>query len=137
MHRRMLVAVGVAAVAVPGAYAALAPAAETQGANRRTVRMQDFEFRMAANLQAGRTRFTFRNTGEFPHNFTVVAALGGARKFRSTTIAPGKRQVKTVNLRPGAYVAICTVFNGGHLGQGMYRQFTVGKFDRSNGRWTP
>jgi uncharacterized cupredoxin-like copper-binding protein len=66
-----------------------------------------------------------------------VRALGGGKTFKSATIQPGKQQQKTVNLRPGAYVAICTVFNGGHLAQGMEREFTVGEFDQESGQWGP
>ena len=35
----------------------------------------------------------------------------------------------TVNLRPGSYLAVCTVFNGFHLSQGMQKRFTVGEID--------
>jgi len=138
MHRRVLVAVGVAAVSLTGGYAALAPAKETQAASRQaTVRLKNFQFGMRLHFKAGKTKFTFRNTGSFPHNFTVVEALGGAKKFKSATVAPGKKQVKMVNLRPGAYVVVCTVFNGAHLAQGMYKQFTVGTFNRTTGKWGP
>jgi plastocyanin len=99
--------------------------------------MTEFRFQMPDNLDAGSTRITFRNAGEFQHNFTVVAALGGGRAFRSATIEGGERQRKTVNLRPGAYIAICTVFNGGHLAQGMQTEFTVGEFDQESGEWGP
>jgi hypothetical protein len=132
MQRRAAVA-ALIAVAVPAGYAGVAGAQE--GPARQTVRMDDFRFRMPSNLDAGRTRFVFRNTGEFAHNFTVVAALGGGRPFRSATIPAGRRQRKTVRLQPGAYVAICTVFNGGHLAQGMEKRFTVGTFNGETGEW--
>ena len=133
MHRRA-VAVAAVAVMLPAAYAGVASA---QQGGTQSIRMNEFSFRMPNNLDAGRTTIVFRNTGEFDHNFTVVAALGGGRRFRSATIEGGQRQRKTVNLRPGAYLAICTVFNGGHLAQGMQKQFTVGQFDQETGEWGP
>ena len=42
-----------------------------------------------------------------------------------------------MNLQAGAYVAVCTVFNGGHLAQGMEKTFTVGSFDQQKGTWGP
>ena len=92
---------------------------------------------MRSNLKAGKTAFTFRNRGQFPHNFTVVATLGGGKAFKTATIQPGKTLQKSVNLKPGAYVAVCTVFNGGHLAQGMEKTFTVGTFDQQKGTWGP
>jgi len=132
MHRRAVAAVAVA-VALPAAWAGVAFAQEDSA----SIRMREFRFAMPSNLDAGRTTITFRNTGQFPHNFTVVRARGGGKTFKSATIQPGKQQQKTVNLRPGAYVAICTVFNGGHLAQGMEREFTVGEFDQESGQWGP
>ena len=92
---------------------------------------------MRSNLKAGKTAFTFRNRGQFPHNFTVVATLGGGKAFKTATIQPGKTLQKSVNLKPGAYVAVCTVFNGGHLAQGMEKTFTVGRFDQQKGPGAP
>jgi plastocyanin len=95
---------------------------------RQTVTMREFRFvGVPSNLRSGRTTFTFRNTGQNPHNFTVVAALGGGRSFRSATVAPGSSQRETVNLRAGTYLAICTVGNGFHLERGMLKVFTVGQ----------
>ncbi|HWT26142.1 MAG TPA: hypothetical protein VN213_21725 [Solirubrobacteraceae bacterium] len=132
MHRRA-VAVAAVAILVPAAFAGAASAQE----DSVRIRMTEFAFRMPDNLDAGRTRITFRNAGEFQHNFTVVSALGGGRAFRSATIEGGRTQSKTVSLRPGAYVAVCTVFNGGHLAQGMHTTFTVGEFDQESGEWGP
>ena len=133
MHRRA-VAVAALAVALPACYAGVASAAQE---NSASIRMREFRFAMPNNLDAGRTTITFRNTGEFQHNFTVVSALGGGRTFKSATVQGGAQQQKTVNLRPGAYVAVCTVFNGGHLAAGMEKRFTVGSFDQESGEWGP
>jgi len=134
MHRRA-VAVAAVAIALPVSYAGIA-AAQTGNA-AQTVRMKEFSFTMRSNLKAGKTPFTFRNGGQFPHNFTVVETLGGGKAFKTATIQPGKQLQKSVNLKPGVYVAVCTVFNGGHLAQGMEKTFTVGTFDQQKGTWGP
>jgi plastocyanin len=134
MHRRA-VAVAAVAIALPVSYAGIA-AAQT-GSAAQTVRMKEFSFAMRNNLKAGRTPITFVNRGQFPHNFTVVAAIGGGKAFKTANIQPGKRLKRTVNLKPGVYVAVCTVFNGGHLAQGMEKTFTVGTFDQEKGTWGP
>ena len=131
MHRRAVAAAALA-VAVPVCGAGVAFAQDSA-----SIRMREFRFAMPSNLDAGRTTITFRNTGQFPHNFTVVSALGGGKAFKSRTLEAGRQQRKTINLRPGAYIAICTVFNGGHLAQGMERTFTVGEFDQETGQWGP
>jgi hypothetical protein len=79
------------------------------------------------NLSAGTVKFTFRNTSSGPiqHNFTVVRTFGQARRFASPTVAAGKSATRSVNLRPGTYVALCTVFNGGHAANGMLVAFQV------------
>src|SRR3954447_1167921 len=59
-------------------------------------------FGKASPLKAGRTTFTFRNTGKFAHNFTIVRTSPGATKFHSRSIAPGKSQTLAVNLKPGS-----------------------------------
>ena len=134
MHRRA-VAVAAVALALPVSYAGIA-AAQT-GSAAENVRLKEFSFTMRSNLKAGKTPITFVNRGQFPHNFTVVAALGGAKKFKTGNIQPGKQLKKTVNLKPGVYVAVCTVFNGGHLAQGMEKTFTVGTFNQQKGTWGP
>jgi plastocyanin len=132
MHRRAVAAAVLVATAIPATYAGIAGA---QGATAsQTISMKEFRFSLPSNLKAGRTRISFRNTGQFPHNFTVVSTISG-RKFKSATLDGGKRQRRTITLRPGAYVAVCTVNNGFHLSQGMEKTFTVGKFDQATRTW--
>jgi uncharacterized cupredoxin-like copper-binding protein len=78
-------------------------------------------------LKAGRVRFTFRNQSAngIRHNFTVVQTYGGAKPFTSHTVAAGKSRAATINLRKGTYVALCTIFNGGHAANGMLVAFQV------------
>jgi len=90
-------------------------------------------FGKASRLKAGTTTFTFKNAGKFAHNFTIVRRSAGATKFHSATIAPGKSQTLKVNLKPGSYLAVCTLFNGFHEAAGMVKAFSVGTF--SNGKW--
>lgn len=88
----------------------------------------DFRFTgVRKTMEAGRTTFRFRNTspGEVRHNFTVVETFGDARPFRSRTLAAGAQQTRTVTLRPGTYIALCTVGEGFHAANGMLRSFTV------------
>jgi plastocyanin len=126
--RRRAVVMAVLAAAAAAVHASSALGGTDQAPRRQTITMREFRFvGVPSNLRSGRTTFTFRNTGQNPHNFTVVAALGGGRIFRSATVAPGNSQRKTVNLRAGTYLAICTVGNGFHLERGMLKVFTVGR----------
>jgi plastocyanin len=138
MHRRV-VAVAAVAIAIPVSYAGIAAAHTQRPAQSaaQNVGLKEFAFRMRSHLKTGKTAFTFRNRGQFPHNFTVVAALGGGKAFKTANIQPGKQLQRTVNLKPGVYVAVCTVFNGGHLAQGMEKTFTFGTFDQQKGTWGP
>jgi len=130
MYRKAAVAVGLSAVLAGG----LATTAGGQG-NSVTIRMDEFRFQGPAQLPEGRTRITLRNVGEFPHNLTVIDTYGRARRFASRTLEGGQRQRLTVRLRPGVYVAICTVFNGRHVANGMEKTFTVGEQD-DDGNWS-
>jgi plastocyanin len=134
MKRRAVVVVGLAAV-LTAAYTSSAVGGAKQSARSASVGMKEFRFTMPSNLRAGRTTFTFRNTGQFPHNFTIVYTSRNGTRFRSPDVAGGQSRRQTVSLRPGAYVAVCTVFNGFHVSRGMMRRFTVGTFDQQEGRW--
>lgn len=126
--KRRAVVLAVVAAAPAASYAGSALGSTDQAARRQTVTMREFRFvGVPSNLSARRTTFTFRNTGQFPHNFTVVAALGGGRRFRSPTVAAGESERLTVSLRAGTYLAICTVGDGVHLQRGMLKRFTVGQ----------
>ena len=126
--KRRAVVVAVLAATPAAFYASSALGTTDQAGRRQTIEMREFRFvGVPSNLPAGRTTFTFRNTGRNPHNFTVVAALGGGRRFRSATVDGGEAQRLTVNLRAGTYLAICTVGNGFHLQRGMLKRFTVGQ----------
>ena len=85
-------------------------------------------------LKPGRTTFTIKNAGKFPHNFTIINTSPGGTKFKTPDIAPGKSAKLTVNLKPGSYIAICTVFNGFHAAAGMVKSFSVGTIDEK-GNW--
>lgn len=129
MKRRAVVLVGLAA-ALTAAYTSSAIGGAKQAERSASVGMSEFRFTMPSSLSAGRTTFTFRNTGRFPHNFTIVYTSQNGTRFRTPDVAGGKSRRQTVNLRPGPYVAVCTVFNGFHVSRGMTRRFTVGTFDQ-------
>ena len=145
MQRRLVLAaalVGALAVipAVPAGSAGRATAAKQTA----KVTLKEFSisgpllkpavFGKASALKPGSTTFTFANKGKFAHNFTIVRTSAGATKFHSTTLAKGKSQTLTVNLKPGSYLAVCTLFNGFHEAAGMVRAFSVGTFN--NGKWS-
>ena len=132
MKRRAFAVLALAAV-LGGVFAVSAIGRGDQASRSVTIRMggdQNRGFRFAGvprNLSAGRVRFTYRNTSSGPirHNFTVVRTFGQARRFASPTLAAGRSTTRAVNLRPGTYVALCTVFNGGHAANGMLVAFQV------------
>jgi plastocyanin len=133
--RRRTIALTVAAVCAAGAFSGYALARGGGEPTAATITMREFRFgNVQRNYEPGRYTFTFRNNGEFPHNFTIVYVAQG-RKFRSGDIDGGASKTITVNLRPGSYLAVCTVFNGYHLSQGMLRRFTVGEIDLATGQW--
>ena len=145
MHRRLVVVVALVGVAVAATVFSSGAAGRNTAAKQSvSVTLKEYSIRgallkpavfgKASSLKAGSTTFTFKDTGKFPHNFTIIRTSPGATKFHSSTIAPGKSQKLTVNLKPGAYVAVCTLFNGFHEAAGMVRSFSVGKF--TNGKWT-
>jgi uncharacterized cupredoxin-like copper-binding protein len=130
-----------AAVAVPLVSAAISHRAAKQAA---TVKLKEYTFVSSqlakptfgkpSKLEPGSTTFTFTNTGKFPHDFTILSATAGAPKFKSGTIAPGKSETITVDLKPGAYLAVCTQFNGFHYASGMVKSFAVGQVNQK-GKW--
>jgi plastocyanin len=134
--KRVFLAVLLIALAV-GATAGLglAKASEDGGQTRINVAFREFRFiGLRKNYDPGTVTFVFRNTGQFPHNLTVLYVAQG-KKFKTRTINGGESQELTINLRPGSYVVGCTVFNGFHLAQGMTGRFTVGEIDMNTGEW--
>ncbi len=133
------VALGALALTAP----LVAQAAQRGGGQAATVTMREFRFEGSkirdasfgkpSALRPGRTTFTFRNAGDNPHNFVIVRTVQGTR-FASPTIDGGKSATLTVNLKPGSYLAVCTVFKGFHQAAGMVKAFSVGRIDE-NGRW--
>jgi uncharacterized cupredoxin-like copper-binding protein len=133
MKRRAIAVVALAAVLVV-AYAVSALGRGNQASGTVRVNMsgdQNSGFKFTGvprSINNGRVTFRFRNTSAAPiqHNFTVVRTFGQARAFRSGNVAPGASKSLTVsNLRPGVYVAVCTVFNGQHALNGMISTFQV------------
>jgi plastocyanin len=102
-----------------------------------SAKLKSAQFGKASILKGGSTTFNVTNaSGEkFPHNITVVAKSAGGSQFASKTLAGGASQAFTVTLKPGAYVLVCTVFNGAHWAEGMLKSFTVGTQDGKTGRW--
>jgi uncharacterized cupredoxin-like copper-binding protein len=132
MKRRAFAVLALAAVLIV-AVAVTAFARTSQSTGSATIGMggdQNTGFKFTGvpkNLKAGRVKFTFRNTSaaQIKHNFTVVKTFGGAKTFTSHTVAGGKTRTATINLKKGTYIALCTVFNGGHAANGMLVAFQV------------
>jgi hypothetical protein len=132
MRRRAFAVLALAGVLIVAASIA-AFARTTQSSGPVTIGMsgdQNTGFKFTGvpkTLKAGRVRFTFRNTSGngIRHNFTVVKTFGAARTFTSHTVAAGKSRAATITLRKGTYVALCTLFNGGHAANGMLVAFQV------------
>jgi hypothetical protein len=133
MKRRAIAVVALAAVLVVS-YSVSALGRGDQASGTVRVNMsgnQNSGFKFTGvprSIDNGRVTFRFRNTSAAPiqHNFTVVRTFGQARAFRSGNVAPGATKSLTVsNLRPGVYVAVCTVFNGQHALNGMISTFQV------------
>ncbi len=139
MKRRfcvVLAATGLVALLVP----TIASAAKKGGIVQKVpVRMSEFAFASAklkpagfgeaSKLKPGKTRFVFNNKGDFPHNFRIIFRSAGGSKFNSATLDGGKKQRRTINLKPGSYIAVCNVGNGAHAAAGMFINFTVGQQD--------
>jgi hypothetical protein len=102
-----------------------------------SAKLKSAQFGKASILKGGSTTFNVTNASgeQFPHNMTVIAKSAGATQFASKTLAAGASQAFTVNLKPGSYVLVCTVFNGAHWAEGMVKTFTVGTQDAKTGRW--
>jgi iron uptake system component EfeO len=134
-HRAVLA--GVVAVLVAGVLASGALGGTRQGSTGKvSITLKEFSIgAKSSKLQAGKTTFSVKNSGAFPHNFTIVAATPGDPKPKSKTLQKGQSDTVTATLKPGAYLAICTVGNGFHFSKGMVKSFTVGTFDPSTGKW--
>ena len=131
MKRRAFAVLALAAMLV-GVLAVTALGRGDQASSNVTVRMggapPNFSFAgVPEQLKKGTVKFTFRNTsrGQVQHNFTVVRTIGGAKAFKSRTLAAGKSQSLNVNLTAGTYIAICTVGNGFHAAHRMVTAFQV------------
>ena len=136
--RTRLLLLTVTAGLVAAAFAGLSLAGRSDEGKRVDVSLKEYRFIGApAKLAPGETEFYFANKGKFQHNFTVVYTSQGASKFRSQTLNAGKTQELKVDLKPGSYLVVCTVFNGYHASLGMVKRFTVGKIDFKTGKWGP
>ena len=125
----------VAALLAAAATAALPAAAlgsPAPDSRSVTVTLREFAIILPAKLRPGSTTFVLQNRGRFPHNFT---AIYGPVRFHSPTVPPGGTTRLTVDLVPGAYVAACTLLNGGHLAEGMLTEFTIGSRAHGSGHW--
>jgi plastocyanin len=122
---------GVAVFAVAGSSAQQGGSA--QAAQNVSVRLSEYNIGMPTRLKAGQTTFKFWDAGSFSHNFTIVA---GPDKFGTPNFNKNQTGTLSRDLKPGAYLAICTIRNGGHMRDGMVITFTVGTQNQQTGEWT-
>jgi uncharacterized cupredoxin-like copper-binding protein len=134
MNHRLKAGIAVGAVVALGSGGTMAfGAANSAQSSTIPVTAKEFSFAGQKKIAKG-GKYTFRlaNRGKFPHNFVVVQ---GPVRFGTATVQPGKTATKAVTLKPGAYLAICTIREGGHMAGGMVRVFTVGKQNQTTGTW--
>jgi plastocyanin len=125
-----LAIVAVLVFAIGGSSAKTARTA--QASKTYNFRLSEFNIGGPTRLQAGQTTLKFWDAGRFQHNFTVVA---GPDTFGTKTFNANETGSLSRDLKPGAYLAICTVRNGGHMANGMVLSFTVGTQDQQTGQW--
>ena len=152
MKRRplLLLCLAVAAAAMLVPASALAGADQTVTVKMGTKKENDAgEFRFYSPklkaaafgkpsiLKPGPTTFNFVNRGNFPHNWVIVERTVGASTGLdfATPLDPGAKGSVTIDLRPGAYIAVCTVFGGFHYLNGMVKAFSVGTLNGETGAW--
>ncbi|MCC7164825.1 MAG: cupredoxin domain-containing protein [Anaerolineae bacterium] len=70
--------------------------------------------------KAGQITFVVTNHGKIKHNFVLEA---NGREYATQKIPPGGSETFTVDLGPGTYNFVCTVF--GHNLAGMQGSFTL------------
>jgi uncharacterized cupredoxin-like copper-binding protein len=94
---------------------------QTARATTVSVGMIDFAFNMSTtSIPCGQVTFNTTNSGEAPHNFTV---LGVGAAGVGPIINPGTSASYTVALNPGGYDTICDVPT--HAALGMTGRITV------------
>ena len=155
MRKRLLLATALAASAAV-AFASLALAqgggyggsGGSGGSGAISVTVKEFSIaglpkpkgQTAAGIAPGSVTLNIRNRGQFPHNIVLltVNAKGAIKQIAGIAPIPkGETGTLTANLKPGAYIAVCTVGTGYHASQGMYTRFTVGTngLDFETGKW--
>jgi hypothetical protein len=152
MRKRLLLATALAAIAAV-AFASLALAkgsgyGGSGGGGAISVSVKEFSIaglpkpkgQTAAGIAPGSVTLNIRNRGQFPHNIVLltVNAKGAIKQVAGIAPIPkGETGTLTANLKPGAYIAVCTVGTGYHASQGMYTRFTVGTngLDFDTGKW--
>ena len=127
-----LLAVAAVLVFAIGGSSAKPSAHKAQATRTVNFRLSEFNIGGPTKLQAGQTTLKFWDAGKFQHNFTIVA---GPATFGTKTFNPNETGTLSQNLKPGAYLAVCTVRSGGHMASGMVLSFQVGTQDQSTGQW--
>lgn len=95
--------------------------ASASAAQEITVEASEFAFTpQTISVKAGQpVKLTFKNTGKYPHNFTVSEL-----NIQTQTIQPGTEDVITFTpSKTGSFTYICTV--PGHADRGMKGTLTV------------
>ena len=96
---------------------------QTGPATARTVQVSEVDYKIhlpASGLKAGKYIFEVKNEGKVPHDFV---AKGAGVQEGTPTIAPGKTDSLTVELKPGSYEFYCSI--PGHKQLGMDQKVAV------------
>jgi len=119
-----VVAMGLAAY---GEGALSAPPHRAHAAATTTVRLKEYRFLPATVTVTRGTIITAMNVGKLPHNLTIEKGPNGKKKTAklagTPTFMPRQTRSLKVNLKPGAYVLVCTF--DGHRQLGMIGRITV------------
>jgi uncharacterized cupredoxin-like copper-binding protein len=96
---------------------------QTGPTTSRTVQVSEVDYKIRqpeTTLKAGKYTFEVKNEGKVPHDLVVK---GAGMQEGTPTIAPGKSESLTVDLKPGSYELYCSI--PGHKQLGMDQKVTV------------
>jgi len=140
-------AAAVALAAILGVVASPAGAAHQPQTPSITVVLTDHHFRLTAPVQGGPLAWRVRNEGTEPHQALVIKLPPRVTEFAERawidrgrtgpepgervggveSVAPGKEAAFETNLKPGAYILVCTMQEeeGRHYDLGMIYRFEI------------
>jgi len=101
----------------PALYAAMLK----ESLDTMKVTLSEYKIEMPASLPPGPTTFNVTNTGSKKHNLEIKGQ--GTDEKLDSDLKQGETGTMQIDLKPGAYQALCPVGNHDH--KGMKFEFTV------------